>query len=141
MEVYTSRFGNRQLATLDATFVAISLGLPKWQTAYEIHERVRCLAPHPRMLDWPEEEYRPAYIDILDGVGVQLVSQLLSDIWERHGRKPLVLLCHENVAKPGQWCHRRIFAEWWEQQTGQRIEELQLTGADQGSQPTQMALW
>ncbi len=27
--------------------------------------------------------------------------------------KPVVLCCYEDVRKPGEWCHRLVFAEWW----------------------------
>ena len=33
----------------------------------------------------------------------------------------VVLLCFENLAKPGLWCHRTMFAEWWTGETGELV--------------------
>jgi hypothetical protein len=41
-----------------------------------------------------------------------------------HDAKGVVLLCFEDLSKPGEWCHRRAFATWWEEQTGEKVEEL-----------------
>ena len=38
--------------------------------------------------------------------------------------KDIVFCCYEDVRKPGEWCHRLVFAEWWYEKTGVRIEEL-----------------
>ena len=35
-----------------------------------------------------------------------------------------VLLCYEDVHKEGVWCHRQIFAAWWQEQTGKVVSEL-----------------
>ena len=37
-----------------------------------------------------------------------------------------MLLCFEDIRKGAwNWCHRNIFASWWEQNTGEIISELQ----------------
>jgi uncharacterized protein YeaO (DUF488 family) len=36
----------------------------------------------------------------------------------------LVLACFEALKKPGQFCHRRMFAAWWKSKTGETIPEL-----------------
>lgn len=38
--------------------------------------------------------------------------------------KDVVLCCYEDVRKPNEWCHRLVFAEWWYEKTGEKIEEL-----------------
>ena len=38
-------------------------------------------------------------------------------------RQPLLLLCFEDTAK-GEQCHRRVFADWWLEQTEQDLPEL-----------------
>ena len=35
-----------------------------------------------------------------------------------------VLLCHEHLRKSGEWCHRRMVAEWFEQMLGKNVPEL-----------------
>jgi hypothetical protein len=41
-----------------------------------------------------------------------------------HGSEGVVLLCFEDLTKPGEWCHRRSFAAWWDEKTGQKVDEL-----------------
>lgn len=36
------------------------------------------------------------------------------------GLQDIVFLCYE---KPGRFCHRRIFAEWLQEKTGETVEE------------------
>jgi len=36
---------------------------------------------------------------------------------------PLVLLCFEDLSRPGVWCHRSLLAEWISQHTGETIPE------------------
>ena len=43
----------------------------------------------------------------------------------RRKGKTLVLLCYEDLRKPDQWCHRTLFAEWWQKMTGEVINELE----------------
>jgi hypothetical protein len=50
-----------------------------------------------------------------------------------HGGRRLVLLCFENVLA-GESCHRRMFAEWWKDKSGQEVPELD--PARFGSQPS-----
>ena len=38
--------------------------------------------------------------------------------------REIALCCYEDVNKPGYWCHRRFFAEWWRGKTGEIIDEL-----------------
>lgn len=40
------------------------------------------------------------------------------------GHEP-VLLCHEHLLKPGDWCHRQLVAQWFAQQLGETVAELQ----------------
>jgi hypothetical protein len=35
------------------------------------------------------------------------------------------LLCFEDLTKPGLWCHRRPFANWWLENTGEVVPELE----------------
>mgnify|MGYP003858050031 CR=1 FL=1 len=49
------------------------------------------------------------------------------DTWERlhalaGGEEP-VLLCHEHLQKPGEWCHRRLVAEWFADTLGHEVAE------------------
>jgi len=35
-----------------------------------------------------------------------------------------VLLCHEHLRKPDDWCHRRMVAEWFEEKLGVKVPEM-----------------
>ena len=52
----------------------------------------------------------------------------LGDITRRHRGRPLVVLCFEDVYA-GQVCHRRWFAEWFEERYGIAVAELPVAQA------------
>jgi hypothetical protein len=33
--------------------------------------------------------------------------------------------CFQDVRQPDTWCHRLVFAEWWQEQTGETATELE----------------
>lgn len=51
-------------------------------------------------------------------------GQLKKHFEEISNGKALVFLCFEDLTKDGEWCHRRMFAEWWQRKTGMKVEEL-----------------
>ena len=110
--------------------VRTSLGTPRW-------------FPHPLPLAWEnvmpdrwmlgiedEAEYRRAYWEKLNRVGYETLLgdvEFLVDAWERvDGRRPdrLALLCYEKLSKPGNWCHRTMFGQWWTDQSGSYVGEF-----------------
>jgi len=40
------------------------------------------------------------------------------------GEQEPVLLCHEHLLKAGDWCHRRMAAEWFGQMLGAEVPEM-----------------
>jgi uncharacterized protein (DUF1330 family) len=75
------------------------------------------------MLKMSYDEYKDRYLAILEGHGVGKIREELEAI-ETEWRCDLVLLCFESLKKPGEWCHRRMFADWWTEKTGDRVIEL-----------------
>jgi hypothetical protein len=65
------------------------------------------------------------YRDRLDDLGVEGVCDLLTMCVERGNNERLCLLCYEDLTKPGLRCHRRLFANWWTEHTGEAVPELQ----------------
>jgi hypothetical protein len=65
------------------------------------------------------------YRSRLDDLGVDEVRRLLTDCAERANNDRLTLLCFEDLTKPGQRCHRRLFATWWQESTGEVVFELE----------------
>ncbi|MGI8520271.1 MAG: DUF488 family protein, N3 subclade [Actinomycetota bacterium] len=70
-----------------------------------------------------DDEFDRQYLAHLDEIGVDRIREHLELIAAKGKNDRLVLLCYEDVSK-GLNCHRRTFAEWWEQQTGEAIPEL-----------------
>lgn len=69
------------------------------------------------------DEFTDAYRARLEKAGVDEIRAELSEIHLTYLGKPLALLCFEKDPKD---CHRSIFAEWWETQTGESVTELDL---------------
>jgi len=75
------------------------------------------------MLDdkWTDEEYIKMYReDVLSRVDIDTLREDIKRLSE-NGTKDVALLCYE---KPGDFCHRHIFAEWMKEQTGYEIKEF-----------------
>jgi hypothetical protein len=82
----------------------------------------RSLAPSRETFEIQgEAEFEESYVAGLEEIGAERIAHLLRRISAEEGDRPLVLLCWE---KNPQECHRTQFAAWWQQRTGQRIEEL-----------------
>lgn len=111
--------------------VRITLGRPRaFPSEYE---ELLSLAPWGRLFNLEGEEFEEAYRMRLERVGVEHIRAGLDAIAERHpGAAGLCLLCYENVFK-GQQCHRRSFAEWWLEKTGEVIEEVPPNGPPSGT--------
>lgn len=109
--------------------VRSSNGAPRWPLKYDL--RHAALLTFPAMTDvraahkggLGEDEFRDRYHRTLTGRGVLAIGDELQGIADRAGDHRLVLLCFDKVDQ-GEWCHRRMFAEWWEQQTGDPVREL-----------------
>lgn len=91
--------------------VAISQGVPKWYKG-KVYKK---LAPSWALVKIEDEkEYVRRYkYEVLDRLDP---AQVLKELGE-----DAVLLCWE---KPGEFCHRRIVAEWLEEELGIEVPEL-----------------
>lgn len=129
-KLYTSRYQNPNLAASTAAMVGITLGQPRFKLPYNLFERLTELAPSREIFRINDREtFEPAMRARLDRhYGIDHITGLLAAVTKRAERElgdgtPLVLLCFEDIRLPGQWCHRQIVAAWWEEKTGQRVEE------------------
>lgn len=121
----TSRYGAGELVAESGLVpVRISLGIPRFPLQFVLSEACGFLFPQGWMLKLDYETYRRKYRHHLHKTGVRRIRERLEEISRKNGGRGLVLLCYEDLTKPGEWCHRTIFSEWWEQKTGQKIEEL-----------------
>ncbi len=123
-DLYTSYWSNRDLAKVDAVKVSISRGQPKWPLPFR-YRRAMLLAPSRETFGLRSDEaFEAAYLAELEEAGVEKIGALLERISVEEGGGPLVLLCFE---KPGEVCHRRMFAEFWQERTGVVVPELQFS--------------
>ena len=121
--IFTSRYANPELRSCKYTAVRISIGLPRWKLGYEIAGAIDELMPKGILGIQDYDEFHRRYFEKLDTIGVDRIREKLRH-FEELG-KPVVLLCFEDIRKGAwNWCHRNIFASWWEQHTGEKIPEL-----------------
>ena len=130
MELYTSYWQNPDPAHFDVIPVGISRGAPRGTMAKRLpyrYKRLLDLAP-PRDLfgHWiagtiGPDEYTRVYRGCLDSLGPKGVMAQLENKSAGNGGKPLVLLCW---CSPGEFCHRRVWADWYLEKSGREIPEL-----------------
>ena len=107
MDLFTSRWANRELAHLACRPVGISRGVPMSPLAYP-YKLARWLAPSGATFALEDEgRFRESYRAQLEALGLDAILDRLGRIAEEAGGQPLVLLCYEDLTKPGQWCHRQ----------------------------------
>lgn len=123
----TSYYQSARLDPKQHLIVQTSIGNPRFGKQPEWESEL--ITPPQSVLDLaPQGEmvYTRAYVAHLDQIGVPAIraelKQLESEA-KKAGREP-VLCCFEALKKHGQFCHRRIFAWWWNKNTGETIAEL-----------------
>lgn len=123
-QIFTSRFTNPELQTGKYTAVGIVRGLPRFKLKYKLAGNVIQIAP-PRYLFNENRRiiFTEKYFIYMDKQGIGAIQNLLD--YYLCQEKDVVLCCYEDVRIPDEWCHRLVFAEWYEKETGIRIKELQ----------------
>ena len=102
--------------------VRITLGKPRFKVGFE-YEEIRLLAPTPAIFRLKSDaDFEREYLAHLDRIGAERLRDAFDAVSGKHRGRRLVLLCYESVVD-GEVCHRRMFAQWWEQQTGQDVPE------------------
>lgn len=115
MAIWTSRYSNKQLQNEGYYPVGISIGKPRFNTGYVIREQCYSLAPKGYMLHMEKEPYVKEYIKKIEDIGTEKIIDMvrrMNKLAQSNGEE-LVLLCFEDVRIPEDWCHRRLFADWW----------------------------
>ena len=122
--IYTSRFSNPELQSGEYTVVGIVRYLPKYKLKYDLAGNIFDIAPTKALFNvYDREDLSPPYKAHLDAVGFEKISEQIHKFVAQG--KDVVLCCYEDVRLPDEWCHRLVFAEWWLDQTGEIIAELQ----------------
>jgi hypothetical protein len=103
--------------------VAITLGRPKFPLRYTLEHEARRLAPWGLFDVKDPAEFTRRYRERLDRLDLDALVAKFEAISAQHGGRRLVLLCYEDV-HAGQLCHRRVFSDFWQERTGQRVPEM-----------------
>lgn len=53
-----------------------------------------------------------------------VIFSVLAELGRAYPGQTLVLMCFDDLSKPGAWCHRTMFAEWYYEKTGVSVPEL-----------------
>jgi hypothetical protein len=101
--------------------VGISVGTPKWPLAYECVQMLK-LAPWGLRHISDDEEFARRYRDRLDGIGIAAIWRRFLSISAEHDGRGLLFLCYEPA---GAFCHRRVLAQFIEDETLQPVPELE----------------
>lgn len=121
--LYTSRYNNKNLANDEVVKIGITRGFPKFRLPYQLKTNIKSFGPPSYLFNTHDrEKFTPRYFDYMDSIGIDKVKEMLK-IYGYGTAKEMALLCYEDVREEGKWCHRLVFAEWWEVRTGEKIEE------------------
>jgi len=127
MNLATSRYQAADLIRASGrAAVGITRGNPRWPLPYPLVTNLRQLAPTGDMLHMEDRfMFEEVYHDRLEHLGAGGVRKLLEGVAKQANNERLCLLCYEDLTKPGLWCHRRLFANWWLENTGEVVPELE----------------
>ena len=114
MKIYTGNFANVKKYTAAGLFpISIALSARYFNGAL-----YRKLNPDSSYLNDPEDEYIPKFKAKLNNISAKSV---IKELEELSCGKNIVLLCHE---KAGEFCHRRLVADWLNRELGIKVVEL-----------------
>lgn len=107
------------------TPVRITRGHPRFKLNYDLREKVAQLYPSRDIFKagLSPREFERRYRKELEEQGLARINSKLQEISGRAKGERIVLLCYEKVLD-GEYCHRRVFARWWEEQTGIEVPEI-----------------
>lgn len=133
--VATSRYHAGKLIVASGLVpLGVTVGSARW-LPYELGGAVGPLAPYGEVDGTPlrkiedDAVFDQVYGERLAQYGVEALARLFETYAELYAAPGVVLLCFEKVLE-GEECHRRSFARWWEEQSGQVVPELAPTQTD-----------
>jgi hypothetical protein len=118
----TSYYQSKRIDPKKHFVVQTSVSSARWGAQPEMLLEV--LQPPEEILGLEIFPYTRAYTAHLESMGVREIRMSLDIAKDHAGKREVLLCCFESLKKPGQFCHRRIFAWWWHKKTGEFIPEL-----------------
>jgi uncharacterized protein (DUF488 family) len=116
MKIYTGNFANAKKYR-EAGLETISIAR---FNRYYTGRKYEKLAPPAEIIHIPEKEYVPLYKDMV--LSRLKATEAIKDLRVLAEGRDVILLCYE---KAGDFCHRRLVADWIEKETGQEVVEFQ----------------
>jgi uncharacterized protein (DUF488 family) len=114
MKIYTGNFANVK-KYVSAGYLPISIAI---SARYFNGLKYPKLNPRKDFMNDTPETYIPKYNEILKKLNT---DEVIKDLHHISEGKDVVLLCHE---KAGDFCHRRLVAEWLLNEKGIEVPEL-----------------
>lgn len=115
MKIFTGNFANVKKYR-EAGLETISIAR---FNRYYSGKKYELLAPPAEIIHIGEKEYIPLYFSrVLNNLTQEKV---ISDLTKLSEGKDVILLCYE---KSGDFCHRRLVADWLEKTTNEKILEF-----------------
>lgn len=106
----------------------VSNGAPRWGARPDFH--LECLMPPVELVEGAhdgmilEAEFQARYFEHLDTFEPGEIKAALDDLEKEAAPAEVVLCCFEALKKPGQFCHRCMFAKWYQKRHGIALAEL-----------------
>jgi hypothetical protein len=131
-QMYTGAYWSPKTkkAVLEDGLVAVGITLYglRRPPPYPLYGRMTSMAPNKAMFHLePYEAFRVQFMVLLES-RLERIMFDLEEVRDHNPGKSVVLLCFEKLADEGgdvgEWCHRRLVAEFIEQKTGQEVPEL-----------------
>jgi hypothetical protein len=122
LELFTARYQTFQPRM--GVPVRTTIGAPRFKLRYPLNHNLPLIAPDRAFFHATRPEFVRQYRAKLDRHGPALIIAACEQIAKAATQDRLVLLCFEDLTKEGQWCHRTLFAEWFEEQTGHPVREI-----------------
>lgn len=121
MKIYTSYFSYLKSIPFEITTVSIARFPPKWFDGYEM----KVLAPEKKLL-WQSKQKKISEGDYTRQYMAQIKEvfdpqSLYEKLQNEFTGKDIVLLCFE---RKGEFCHRRLLANWLEASLDIKVQEL-----------------
>ncbi len=124
LRVYTARYFDKALIEESgAAPLGSTVGPPRFGVGYELAGSVGMVTPYGSFKIEDPAEFRRVYRQRLGHFGVDKIKRVLEAFAAGHDTDSVVLLCFCKLDE-GAVCHRRVFAEWWREQTGDHVDEL-----------------
>jgi hypothetical protein len=131
MQLYTARY--QEFLPEWGIPVRSTLGNPRFRLPYTLAGWWRGVTPRREWFHSEFGDFRRSYRHMLHQQGLdrlmtEAAAFLGKDEDPAHAR--LVVLCFDDIRKPGVWCHRELMGEWF---TEQGVPVIELCGPAAGA--------